>query len=131
MAESALVESHISDAVALMKFLDARGEPLTSAFWHYYPEADQWRLLIAGPAFDKLLPKDEARAYGLVAEALAESHAASLTIGEVKPVRTDHTLVETVRKAIGTPPDAIARAHFRDTRVNGVFVKEMVVLRST
>lgn len=131
MAESALVESQISDSIALIKLLDEQGEGVSSAFWHYFTDADEWRLLLAGSTFDKLLPNEEARAYQVLAEALTASHATSLTIGEVKLVRTDHHLVQAVLMLIGTPEDDLVRAHFSETTVNGLFVKEMVVLRSS
>lgn len=131
MAQGALVESDISDSIALIKLLDEQGDQVSSAFWHYFPDAEEWRLMLAGPTFDKLLPKEEAQAYQLLAEALTASHAASLTIAEVKLVRSDHSLVETARRIIATPRAGVVRAHFTDTTVNGVFVKEMVVLRSS
>lgn len=131
MAESALVESQISDSIALIKLLDEQDVRVSCAFWHYFTDADEWRLMLAGPSFDELLPQEEARAYQTLAEALTASHATSLTIGEVKLARTDHRLVKAVRMTIGTPEDDLVRAYFSETTVNGIFVKEMVVLRSS
>jgi len=36
-----------------------------------------------------------------------------------------------LRFLIGTPPDAIVRAHFKDNSINGIFIKEMLVLQSS
>ena len=47
MGEKALVESLISDAVALITKLDETGTSPTFAAWYYYADADDWRLLIA------------------------------------------------------------------------------------
>lgn len=131
MVEETLVEGQISDSIALTKSLDDRHDNPASVVWHYFPDADEWRLLIAGPSFDQLLPKDEPRAYQKISEALSDSHPTSLNIGEVKLVKTDHPLIEATRIMVKTPGDGVVRAHFKDNMVNGIFIKEMLVLRSS
>jgi hypothetical protein len=131
MDEEALVESQISDTISLVKILEGQGDKPSTVIWYYFPDADEWRLLLAGPSFDALLPNQESRAYQRVAEALSKAGVTSLTIGEVKLIKTDYPLLNATRFLIGTPPDAIIRAHFKDNRVNGIFIKEMLVLRSS
>jgi hypothetical protein len=131
MGEETLVESQISDSIALVKSLEEQGHKPSAVVWYYFPDAGEWRLLLAGPTFDALLPKDESRAYQVVAEALNRSQVKSLTIGEIKLVRTDYSLLKAMRFLIGTPSDAIVRAHFKDNSINGIFIKEMLVLRSS
>jgi hypothetical protein len=131
MGEEALVESQIADTIALVNVLETQGDKPSSVVWYYFPDAGEWRLLIAGPSFDALLPKEESRAYQKIAEALNKAQVTSITIGEIKLVRTDYPLLKAVRFLIGTPPDAMVRAHFKDNSVNGIFVKEMLVLRSS
>jgi hypothetical protein len=130
MGEEALVESQIAESASLVRSLDSQGDKPSAAVWHYFPDADEWRLLIAGPAFDALLPKEEARAYQRVAEALSKAQVSSLSIGEIKIVRTDYPLLNATRFMLKTGPDAIVRAHFRDNSINGIFIKEMLILRS-
>jgi hypothetical protein len=130
MGEEALVESQIADSVSLLRILDGQGDKPSAAVWHYFADADEWRLLIAGPSFDALLPKDESRAYQRVAEALSKAQVVSLSIGEIKVVRTDYPVLNATRFMLKTGPDAIVRAHFKDNRINGIFIKEMLVLRS-
>ena len=131
MGEEALVESQISDTISLVKILESQGDKPSTVIWYYFSDADEWRLLLAGPSFDALLPNQESRAYQKVAEALNKAEVTSLTIGEVKLIKTDYPLLNVTRFLIGTPPDAIIRAHFKDNRVNGIFIKEMLVLRSS
>ncbi|HEX7724029.1 MAG TPA: hypothetical protein VF397_17830 [Pyrinomonadaceae bacterium] len=131
MGEEALVESQISDTISLVKILESQGDKPSTVIWYYFPDADEWRLLLAGPSFDALLPNQESSAYQKVAEALSKAEVTSLTIGEVKLIKTDYPLLNATRFLIGTPPDAIIRAHFKDNRVNGIFIKEMLVLRSS
>jgi hypothetical protein len=131
MGEEALVESQISDSISLIKSLEEKGDKPSTAIWYYFPDVGEWRLLLAGESFDALLPKDESRAYEKIAEALSEAKLSSLNISEVKLVRTDYPLLGATRQLIRTPADAIVRAHFKDTSVNGTFIKEMLILRST
>ncbi len=131
MGEEALVESRIADTVSLVRTLESQGDKPSTVIWYYFPDADEWRLLLAGPSFDALLPKEESRAYQKVAEALNTAGVTSLTIGEVKLIKTDYPLLNATRFLIGTPPDAMIRAYFKDNRVNGIFIKEMLVLRSS
>ena len=77
MGEKALVESLISDAVALITKLDETGISPTFAAWYYYDDADEWRLLIASPALDPLMQKQEAVAYRKVIETLASTSPAA------------------------------------------------------
>ena len=131
MGEETLVESQISDSIALVKCLEDQGIKLAAVVWYYFPDAGEWRLLLAGPAFDALLPKEESHAYQLVAEALNASQVPSLTIGEIKLIRTDYPLLKAMQFLIGTSPEEIIRAHFKDNSINGIFIKEMLVLRSS
>jgi hypothetical protein len=131
MGEETLVESQISDSISLIKSLEDAGDKPTTAIWYYFSDAGEWRLLLAGQTFDALLPKDESHAYKKIAEALSKAQLSSLTISEIKLVRTDYPLLKATQHLIKTPADAVIRAHFKDTSVNGTFIKEMLILRSS
>lgn len=130
MGEEAMVESQVTDAIALIKKLDSDGAAPTFAVWYFYDDDTAWRLIIAGPAFDALLPKQEAIAYRKIVEVMAASSLSSLTISDLKLVRTDNPLPLALRSLVGTAPDGVVRAHFTDTSLMGFFIKEMIVLRS-
>lgn len=130
MGEKALVESLINDAVALITKLDEVGTSPTFAAWYYYDDADEWRLLIASPALDPLLQKQEAVAYRKVIEALSSTSPAALNLSDLKLVATNYQLLQALKFLVGTGPQGIARAHFKDCTMNGIFIKELVILRS-
>ena len=130
MGEKALVESQVADAIELIKKLDAVGAAPTFAVWYFYDDAAEWKLLLAGPFFDGLLPKQEPVAYRKVVEAMASTFLSSLTVSDVKLVGSQSPLPRAIRMLIRTPADGIARAHFTDTTLNGIFIKEMIILRS-
>ena len=130
MGEKALVDSQVADGIAFIQKLDSEGAAPTLAVWYYYDDAAEWRLLIAGPTFDALLPKQEPLAYRKIAEAMAATTLSSLTLSDVKIVNSQSALPQALRFLIGTDPNGIVRAHFSDTTLNRIFIKEMIVLRS-
>jgi methionine salvage enolase-phosphatase E1 len=130
MAEETLVESLVGDSVELVKALDGQGDNPTNALWYFFSDAEEWRLLVAGPAFDRLLPKDEEQAYQKIAQAIGSAKVDTLTIADVKLVKTDDAILAATKFVLKTPQSAVVRAHFRDNTFNGIFVKEMLVLRA-
>jgi hypothetical protein len=132
MGENALVESQITDAIALIQRLDSQGDAPTLAAWYYYDDAAEWHLLIGGPTFDTLLKNRQQQplAYRKIAEAMAQITPSALTMSDIKIVDSQAALPRAIRLLIGTAPNGIVRAHFTDNMLNGIFIKEMIVLRS-
>jgi len=130
MGEKVLVESKVADSVKLIQELDAGGKAPSLAAWYYYDDANEWRLLLAGPAFGASLPKQEAVAYGYLVEAMASLSLSSLTISDLKLVDTNEPLPQALHSLIRTESDEIARASLTNITLNGIFIKEMILLRS-
>lgn len=130
MVETALVDSQIADSVELLHRLDAGGNSPTLAVWYYYEDVDRWRLILAGPAFDALVPAKEAFAYKGLAEEIQDASLKSLSVSDVKLLPSTFPLAAALRSLIRTPPDAITRARFVNTTLNRMFIKDMMILRS-
>lgn len=130
MDQEALVEARIEDSIEFVKELDKYEHKLTKAIWYYYDDVETWRLILAGPSLNKLLPKQEPLAYKFIAEAMNNKKLTSLSISEIKLMRTDDPLISTLSFLIGTDAEGVIRASFNDTTINGVFIKSMLVLRS-
>ncbi|MFT3746282.1 MAG: hypothetical protein QM785_18565 [Pyrinomonadaceae bacterium] len=131
MGEKALVESQISDGIELVKKLDERNAGLSFAAWYYYDDVEDWRLLLAGSELDRLLKQNESIAYHLIFEEMTKLPLASISIADIKIVASDSALPATVAVMIQTPPNALVRTHFTDNFVNGIYLKEMFVIRSS
>jgi hypothetical protein len=131
MAETALVESQIADSSELLRRLDAAGSGPSLAVWYFYEDVERWRLILAGSTFDGMLPKSEAFAYRGLAEVIADASLKSLSISDVKLVRTTSPLAIALRPLLRTPPNSISRARFVNTTLNGIFIKEMLILRAS
>jgi hypothetical protein len=129
MVEETLVESQIAESITLVKALDANGDTPTFAAWYFFDDAEEWRLIIAGPTFDALLPKQEPIAYRKIVDAISSTSLSTLSLSHVKLVRTDDELLRGLRILYRTGPTTITRAHFANTTIYGIFVKDMYILR--
>lgn len=130
MAGTQLVEDQVHEGATLVKQLDADGLSPTLGAWYYYDDADEWRLLIASPVLDKLLPRNEALAYKRVAESIKSAGPLSLGLSDLKLIRTDADLARAIGWLIHTGEGGTTNARFSNTTLNGIFIPEMVVLRS-
>lgn len=130
MAENTLVEGLWTDSVELIKKLDEGEFSPTFAVWYFYEDADQWRLLLGGPRFDDLLPKQEPLAYQKVSEAISVCDLTTLSISLVKLVGLDTPLTKALKFLVGTGEKGLVQATFSNTTLNGIFIKDMVVVRS-
>ena len=130
MGDKALVENQIADSIKLIQELDSDNRAPGLAAWYYYDDADEWRLLIAGSTFDTLLPKHEDVAYKYLVETMASLALSSLAISDLKLVRTNSPLPQALRFLVRTKSDGIVQVRFANTTLNGIFIKDMVILRS-
>jgi hypothetical protein len=49
MAETSLVDSDVEAGRELLNLLDGSGFPVTAAAWIYFPDIEEWKLLIRTP----------------------------------------------------------------------------------
>lgn len=130
MAETALVDGLVEESIELVKELDEGKYKPSKVIWYYYDDVDSWRLIIVNNEMDKLLPKQEPLAYKVIAEAINKVDLSSLSISEVKLMRSDDPLISTLGFLMKTGPDNLVKGNFSDTTLNGIFIKDMVILRS-
>jgi hypothetical protein len=131
MGEKPLVKNQLDDSVRLIQKLDLDGNSPTNVVWYLYEDIEEWRLLIAGPVFDALLPKQEAVAYGKLIDAITSIAPTSISISDLKLVPTDLPLIQALHFLVRTDPKGIVGAYFSNTTINGIFIKNMVVFRSS
>ena len=130
MDQGTLVEAKIESAADLVRQLDAAGMPPSFAAWYLYDDANEWRLLLAAPAFDPLLPKQEPLAYRKVVDMFSKLPNTALSVSDLKLISTGDKLPISLRMLVGTGPDTIGRIDCQDNMLNGIFVKHVVILRS-
>ncbi len=130
MGDTVLVGAKVPDSIELIKNLDASGDRPTFAVWVFYDDTDEWRFLIAGPTFDKLLPNQRKVAYRKLVDVMAKMPYSSLSLSDLQILDTKAPIVQAVRRLVHTGPNATLHARYSNTTLNGIFIKEMVILRA-
>lgn len=129
MAQKPLVDGSFEASVQLLRELDKGELKPELAAWFYYDDVEDWRLLLCGKKINEYLPGKEALAYKVIAESLGKTNEA-LTVSDVKFVKTDAPLIVALSFLIGTGPDDASKISMSNNTINGIFIKDMVVLRS-
>lgn len=124
MAEEALVSHKIEDAITLVKHLDQHGDEVDLVAWCWFDDDHEWRLLLAGPTLDAVQGRPR------VARELRQIDANGVSISDVKIVPGDSVLPSAIRTLIKTEPGKFMHAHIQSTRVENVFLDDVIVLRS-
>ena len=125
MAETVLVDDDIKAGSELVRILDEDGFPVTAAAWIYFPDVEEWRLVIRTPK----AAKDLQEAYLEVARAMdAKGNLrAKLNLSKVKLVPpTDRML-----QALGSVVRASGLNSIRFSRnvVNGIYIDDALIYR--
>lgn len=129
MAEKALVDSQLVDSQALLRSLDATVLKPGFAAWYYYDDIDDWRFILSSKEIDSFLPGKEALAYKAIGEHLTKLNS-GLSVSDIKFLVTKAPLILALGCIFVTEPEGISNIHMSDTTLNGMFLKEVVILRS-
>ena len=130
MDQATLVEPQIRAGAALVTALDRDAINPSAAFWFYYSDTQQWRLLLCGPKLDAVKKTPEA-AYATVAKTLASlgDAAQPVSIADIKIIPSDDPLMQVLRGLLRTPPNAIIGASFKNNFINGVLIEDLYAYR--
>ncbi|MDH1101126.1 hypothetical protein N5C37_08385 [Pseudomonas mosselii] len=130
MDQKPLVNGSFEASVQLLKELDKTELKPEMAAWFYYDDVEDWRLILSGKKINEFLPGKEALAYKVIAKVLGKTEV-GLAISDVKFMKTDAPLIVALSFLIGTGPDDVSKFSMSNNTVNGIFIKDMVVLRSS
>jgi hypothetical protein len=127
VVKEALLDRHIDAGAAIVSELDRRNQHVTSALWYYYPDAEEWRLLLASPSFES---KGSRQSYADVSRLLAEMGASvdGLSVDDVKLVLNNDKFVPLLKKMIHA--EGLNKIRMTANRFNGVYVDDMLVYRN-
>jgi hypothetical protein len=126
VAQTTLVDHYLEEGKSLVEALDAANIPVRAAFWFYDVDAEFWYLIIATPLVDDLGPRGT---YTLLQTKLQEVNS-SLTLWDIKVMSPDASLIQLLRAAINTGA-AIAGIPFSRSAINGVYIEDAYIYRST
>lgn len=125
MAEAILVNSDVEAGRELVQILDQSGFPVTAAAWIYFPDVQEWRLVIRTPKAAKNLQESYLE--------LARSMDAKgdlrnrLDLARVKLVPPTDRMLEAIGKAIRI--DGLGTVRFSSNVIDGIFIDDALIYR--
>jgi hypothetical protein len=125
MAETALVNSEIEAGTELVRLLDESGFPVTAAAWIYYPDIQEWRLVIRTPKAEKNLHDaflEMARAMDAKGDLRAR-----LGLERLKLVPPADRMLEAMGRAVRL--QGLGTVRFSKNVINGIYIDDALVYR--
>ena len=125
MAEAILVSKDIEAGRELIDILDKSQFPVTAAAWVYYPDLEDWRLVIGSPR----AVKDLQRAYMDIALHMDEAGdlRERLGLARIKLVPPTDALLRALGQVIRLP--GLGAVRFSKNMINGVFIDDALIYR--
>jgi hypothetical protein len=127
MVETTLTKEMIETGATLVRKLDERGLQPDAALWLYFPDVQQWKLVIAEVKVGKKGPKE---VYRQIQKVLTESadEIAELSLDDVALAKPDAPIVALLRVAIRTGP-GISGIRFKNNVINGTLIEDVYIYR--
>jgi hypothetical protein len=125
MADAILVNSDIDAGRDLVRILDEASFPITGAAWIYFPDLEEWRLVVRTP-----------KAAGNLQEALLEVARAldakgdlrkRIDLARVKLVPPGDRMLEAIGKVMKV--DGLGAVRFSRNVVNGIYIDDALIYR--
>lgn len=128
MDKAVLVEKKIADGKSLIEALDRSNFTLSGALWFYFPEAEEWRLLLVSPLVDMIGPQ---KSYRIIQEVIRDFPPSfGISIIHISVRSPKDRLIQLLRIAIRTGP-GIAEIRFSRNTINNVFIEDALIYRLT
>jgi hypothetical protein len=105
--------------------LPAKHFRVKAAFWLYWPESDEWRLVIATPLVDEQGPQ---ATYRDIRAVLAANLASNLSLQNISAVSPKDPLVKAFQNAMKIVSDREGTRLTRNT-LNGTYVEDAYVYK--
>jgi hypothetical protein len=122
-----LTKEMIEAGAALVRKLDECGVQPDAAFWFYFPDIQQWKLVFAEVKLGAEGPK---QIYKKIQETLSNFRAelGELSLDNVTLAKPDTPIVALLRIAIRTGP-GINGIRFTNNVINGIVIEDAYIYR--
>jgi hypothetical protein len=128
MAKETLLESDIDAGARFIEALDNDGETVEAAFWFYYPDLSQWKLILFAPAFDKI---DLTKAYTKISELLSsrDEIGKNISVADIKILKQKDPLMKLLRSIVRTGK-GLSQIRMTSNLLNGIYVEDALIYRN-
>ena len=127
MVATTLTKEMIEAGANLISKLDQGGVQPDAAFWFYFPDIQQWKLVLAEVKLGSEGPRG---IYGRIKDVLSQfnEELKNLSLDSITLAKPDAPIVALLRVAIRTGP-AIGGIRFTNNVINGVVVEDAYIYR--
>jgi hypothetical protein len=127
MVERTLTNKMIESGNALVNKLDERKISPDAAFWFYYPDAQEWKLIIAESKFSIKGPRE---IYKKIQDIILSSkeELRDLPLESVALVKPETSIVSLLNSVIKTGP-GISGIRFTNNVINGTVIEDAYIYR--
>jgi hypothetical protein len=124
MAKASLVGPEIETGEGILRSLDAAAFPVTVAMWIFKEKADEWKLLLGTPLYDKL---GVSEAYHRLIGAMSREQRVALSRFSIRLEGNRHPLIKELRKTLGKT--AVQGMRLSSQAIGGVWIDDAYVYR--
>lgn len=121
-----LTEQMKKDGADLIAALDDMDVDISAAFWSYFSDFDDWKLLISMPK-----EKGPTQSYKTVQKALHSNHRhINIEIDQISVIKPDTPIIGLLRSAVSTGP-GISSIRFSNNVIKGQMIEDVLIYRIT
>ena len=125
MDKAILVGYSIEEGKKLLKELDQSNLEVTSAFWYYVSESEQYRLVIVTPFFEKHGPR---KTYEKVQKVLRSEKDLDLTLSDIYLMGPDDPLNKGLRALLSSGSE-LSGERITQSVVDGIYIDDAYLYR--
>ncbi|HEX3861501.1 MAG TPA: hypothetical protein VHY35_07395 [Stellaceae bacterium] len=128
MAKEALLESAIAAGKILIEELDKNDQTIDAGLWFYYPDLDQWKLLLSSKKFDAT---NLTKSYTKISEILYKTDrvSQSISISDIKLLSQTDPMMKLLKKIARTEKN-LNEIRMMSSVFNGIYVEDMLIYRN-
>jgi hypothetical protein len=120
----ALTQKMVDSGANLVRALDDMGAEVSAAFWSYFSEIDDWKLIICMPK-----KKGQKEGYESIQKALHnKKYPVDIRIDQIGFINPMAPIIGLIRTAITTGP-GISNIRFSNNVINGTLIEDVHIYR--
>jgi hypothetical protein len=125
MAQAVLVKEDIEAGMELLRVLDAKKFPITGAAWIFFPDIEEWRLVMRSPRAER----DLQSALLDIATAMDEAGdlRSRLDLSRIRLVPPNDRLLQAMGSAMQV--QGLSNIRFSKSLINGIYIDDALIYR--
>jgi len=125
MAQPVLVKDDVEAGMELLRVLDASNFPITGAAWIYFPDIEEWRLVIRSPRAEQNL--QGALLDIAIAMDAAGDLRSRLDLSRMKLVPPSDRMLQAMGSVVHAP--GLSNIRFSKNLINGIYIDDALIYR--